>query len=162
MKRRVLSLLLFIAVISAWSNPIEPNLISRFWFEPENILQIELSEYVGLLQTAEITYLDAEDSLTIPVNPNATFVQQIYVLQSINTPASGFFTIRIPQQFDETVHWGAGLQNDLSPLYDTQCAVQLLYNNFMGDAVYGWAKDISPAVCGPDYCSARFTYRVEC
>ena len=162
MKRSVLSLLLFLAAVSAWSNPIVPNLISRFWFEPENILQIELSENVGIFQAAEITYLDAEDSLTIPVNPNATFVQQIYVLQSINTPASGFFTIRIPQQFDETVHWGAGLQNDLSPLYDTQCAVQLLYNNFMGDAVYGWAKDVSPAVCGPNYCSARFTYRVEC
>ena len=162
MKRSVLSLLLFLAAVSAWSNPIVPNLISRFWFEPENILQIELSENVGIFQAAEITYLDAEDSLTIPVNPNATSVQQINVPQSINTPASGFFTIRIPQQFDETVHWGAGLENDLSPLYDTQCAVQLLYNNFMGDAVYGWAKDISPAVCGPNYCSARFTYRVEC
>ena len=162
MKRSVLSLILFIAAISAWSNPTLPNLISRFWFEPENILQIELSRYVGLFQAAEIIYLDAEDSLTIQVNPNATSVQQINILQSINTPESGFFTIRILRQFEETVHWGAGLENDLSSLNGTECAVQILYNDLDGYGVYGWAKDISPAVCGPDYCSARFTYRVEC
>ncbi len=162
MKRIVLFVLLFIAVISAWSNPIEPNLISRFWFEPENILQIELSQFVGLFQAAEITYLDAEDSLTIQVNPNATSVQQFNMPQSINTPESGFFTIRIPQQFEETVHWGADLENDLSSLNGTECAVHILYTNLYGDSVYGWAKDISPAVCGPDYCSARFIYRVEC
>ena len=162
MKRIVLSLVLFIAVISAWSNPIESNLISRFWFEPENILQIELSRYVGLFQAAEIIYLDAEDSLTIQVNPNATSVQQINILQSINTPESGFFTIRILRQFEETVHWGAGLENDLSSLNGTECAVHILYTNLYGDSVFGWAKDISPAVCGPDYCSARFNYRVEC
>ena len=90
MKRIVLALILFIAVISAWSNPIVPNLISRFWFEQENVLEIELSAFVGTFQTAEIIYLDAEDSLTIQVNPNAVTVQQINVPQSVNTPASGF------------------------------------------------------------------------
>jgi len=162
MKRSVLVLILFITIIPAWSNPIVPNLISRFWFEQENVLEIELSAFVGTFQTAEIIYLDAEDSLTIQVNPNAVTVQQINVPQSVNTPASGFFTIRIPQLYEETVHWGTGLENDLSPLNGTQCAVQILYSNLDGDNVYGWAKDVSPAVCGPNYCSARFTYRVEC
>ncbi|MDD4676496.1 MAG: T9SS type A sorting domain-containing protein [Candidatus Cloacimonetes bacterium] len=162
MKRLALFFLILCTFSVIWANPIVENLISRFWFEENNLLTIELSAFIGLAQIETVTYLDAEDSLTITVNPNTTNVQVIYIPQSCNTPAQGYFTIRVFGMQDEIVRWGEGLENDLSPLNGTQCGIQLLYSNLIGDSIYGWAKDTSPSACGPNYCSARFTYRVEC
>lgn len=162
MKRLVLLCVLFTAISFAGANPIVENLISRFWFEEDNVLKIELSRFFHEYNIETVTYLDAEDSLTFVITPDSVEFHLIQIPESCNTPAQGYFTLRSAELTDDAVHWGEGLENDLSPLYGTQCAIQMFYNDLSGDGVYGWAKDISPSVCGSDYCSARFTLQVIC
>ena len=115
--------------------------ISRFWFDSQNLLKLELSDEMFSMPSGPLDVFDGSSHYYFDLDFEV--ISSPYIMPvPINTPNEGFFSVSF-QSLSEVVHWGADIQNDLSGFNGTECAVQIRVSD--PEYIFSmWVKDYSP------------------
>lgn len=143
MKRIVLILILLATLSLALANVMPSYALKKVWVDANGDLQVKF--FAGtLFGNVGIDLFDGSEHFvdTIDFDNPANFTQ-VYPDAAVSS-ASGNITVTNnvwTYGVGDEVHWGAGLENDLSPLASGECAMQV-HHPFYSDTSVLWVKEL--------------------
>lgn len=158
MKQTILVFLMLVLLCIVWANPIETVVLSRFWFDSNGDMQLQFSEHLWADSTS-VSFFDGSNTYTFPVELSDTTLVIVQAPVQMN-PLQGYFQISW-QGITNEVSWGQGMENDLSPLTGTECAVHTLISEY-DSSYWVWAKDFTPGSGFGHHPLARSTVDLAC
>jgi len=167
MKRTILLLILLGGICLCLANPLPPMIMNKFWFNDSGELHVRYSSmYLGagtltadlfdgsnhFLNTIDFSSID---NLTLSY-PNANV-----------TPYQGYLSasLSIFSGWQEEVHWGPSLDNDISSLAPDECGMNTYWTNQSGseeNTVTIWTKELQTYLESEMYPVARCNLDVFC
>lgn len=167
MKRTILLLILLGGMFLCLANPLPPMIMNKFWFNDSGELQVRYSSmYLGAgILTADL--FDGSNHFVNTIDYNSIENITVSYPNANVTPYQGYLSasLSIFSGWQEEVHWGPSLDNDISSLAEGECGMNTYWTYQSGpdeNTITIWSKELQTYLDSEMYPVARCNLDVFC
>ncbi|GAB1365264.1 MAG TPA: T9SS type A sorting domain-containing protein [Candidatus Cloacimonas sp.] len=167
MKRTILLLILLGSMFICLANPLPPMIMNKFWFNDAGELQVRYSSmYLGAgILTADL--FDGSNHFLNTIDFSSIDNITLSYPNANVTPYQGYLSasLSIFSGWQEEVHWGPSLDNDISSLAEGECGMNTYWTYQSGhdeNTVTIWTKELQTYLDSEMYPVARCNLDVFC
>ncbi len=169
MKHALLLLILLGSIYLCIANPLPPMIMSKFWFNDSGELQVRYSSsYLGAgVLTADL--FDGSNHFLNTIDFSSISNITVSYPDANVTPFQGYLSasLSIFPGWQEQVHWGPSLENDISSIAPGECGMNTYWTYQSGsgpdeNTITIWVKELQTNQNSETYPEARCNLDVYC
>ncbi len=167
MKRILLMLILLGSIAICFANPLPPMIMNKFWFNDSGVLQVRYSSiYLGV-GTLTADLFDGSNHFVNTIEYTSIGNLTLSYPDANVTPYQGYLSasLSIFSGWQEEVHWGPSLDNDISSLAAGECGMNTYWSYQSGyeeNTITIWTKELQTNLNSEMYPVARCNLDVFC
>lgn len=160
MKHALLLLILFGSIALTFANPLPPMIMNKFWFNDAGVLHVRYSSmYLGA-GTLTTDLFDGSNHFINTIDFSSIDNITLSYPNANVTPYQGYLSasLSIFSGWQEEVHWGPSLDNDISSLAAGECGMNTYWTYQSGpdeNTITIWTKELQTFLDSEMYPVAR-------
>ncbi len=167
MKRTCLFLILLGSICLCLANPLPPMIMNKFWFNDAGQLQIRYSSMYQGAGALTADLFDGSNHFINIVDFNSLENLTVSYPDASVSPFQGYLSVSLSifSGWQEEVHWGPSLDNDLSSMAPGECGMNTYWTYQSGpdeNTITIWTKELQTYLDSEMYPVARCNLDVFC